>query len=113
MKARTLVFALLVTLAGSCSYQKLEFEKESGRINKVKKGDKFRVSLPEDHHTTYLWAFKKDIPVNKADYMGSVFHGTYVDFNFTAAGRGVGELTFYLYRAADTAQVKRYLVEIE
>jgi predicted secreted protein len=108
---RTFPFwALLLT---ACSYTKVEHEKGSGIPNKIKKGSKFCVSLPEDHSTKYLWTLKKDIPTLRVDYMGSVFHGTYVDFNFTAVGRGSEELTFYLYCAKDTQQVKTFVVEVE
>ena len=88
-------------------------EKAGGQVNKVKKGEKFMISLPENHSTTYLWTLKKDIPNTYVDYMGSVFHGTYVDYNFTAVRKGREELTLYLYSPKDTAQIKTFVVEIE
>ncbi|HXB38916.1 MAG TPA: protease inhibitor I42 family protein [Bacteroidia bacterium] len=113
MKSRMIIFSILITLLVSCGYKKIEIEKQSGRVNKVRKGDKFCISLPEDHNTKYLWTLKKDIPVNKVDYMGSVFHGTYTDFNFIAVGKGQEELTLYLYSARDTSAIKTFLVEVE
>lgn len=112
MKARSIIFFTLAWFAAACSYREIKFEKESGRPNKVKTGDKFRIALPEDHSTHYLWALHK-FPEGKITYMGSVFHGTYVDFNFTAVGKGTEELTLFLYRAKDTAQVKSFVVEVE
>ena len=102
-----------VLALAACSHRQIEFEKSSGQINKVKAGEKFRISLPEDHSTKYLWTLKKDIPNTRVDYMGSVFHGTYVDFNFEAVGKGREELELYLYCSRDTADIKTYLVEVE
>ncbi len=113
MKSRLIIFVFLSTFLVSCSLPKLEFEKASGKVNKVEKGKEFRISLPEDHSTMYLWTLKKDVNANKIDYMGSVFHGEYVDFNFTALRKGKEELTLYLYSPRDTAQVKTFVVEIE
>ena len=113
MKPRLIIFTLAVILLSACGYKKIEFEKQSGQVNKVKAGEKFCISLPEDHNTKYLWAMKKNSSEGKVDYMGSVFHGTYVDFNFVAVSAGQGELTFYLYCAKDTAQVKTFLVGVE
>jgi hypothetical protein len=113
MKSRMIIFTLLIILLSACGYKKIELEKQSGQINKVRKGGKFCISLLEDHNTKYLWTLKKDIPVNKVDYMGSVFHGTYTDFNFIAVGKGQEELTLYLYSARDTSVIKSFLVEVE
>lgn len=106
-------FIIPVLALAACSHRQLEFEKGSGQVNKVKKGEKFRISLPEDHGTKYLWTLKKDIPNTRVDYMGSVFHGTYVDFNFTAVGQGREELELYLYSHRDTSDRKTYIVEVE
>ncbi len=113
MKSRLIILIFLTLFIGSCSLQKVENEKGSGRANKVKAGSKFRISVPEDHSTMYLWTLKKDIPTNKVDFMGSVFHGTYVDFNFEAMRPGTEELSLYLYSPKDTSQVKTFVVEVE
>ena len=113
MKFRLIISFLLISLLNACSYTKVEFEKQSGQINKVKKGEKFCISLPEDHSTKYLWTLKKDIPNTRVDYMGSVFHGTYVDYNFVAVGSGREELTLYLYSPRDTSAIKTFVVEVE
>lgn len=113
MKIPAFILPVLVLALASCSHRQIEFEKGSGQVNHVKKGEKFRISLPEDHSTKYLWTLKKDIPTTRVDYMGSVFHGTYVDFNFTAVGPGREELELYLYCSKDTAARKTYIVEVE
>lgn len=97
----------------SCNYEKLEFEKASGKVNTIETGKKFRISLPEDHNTRFLWALQKDIPHTVVQYMGSVFHGTYVDFNFEAVAPGRQELGLYLYSAKDTTDKKVFVVEVE
>lgn len=113
MAIRVLTLFFTLFLLTSCYYQKLEDEKNTGKVNKVKRGDKFRVSLPEDHKTRFLWALKKDIPTTIVQYTGSVFHGTYVDFNFEAVGPGTQELDLILYSAKDTTDRKTFVVSVE
>jgi len=113
MKARPIIFIFLCLSLASCYYKKAEFEKSSGQVNKIKKGEKFRISLPEDHASKYLWALAKDIPTKRVQYNGSVFHGTYVDFNFEAVGKGREELSLFLYSAKDTLEKKAFVVEVE
>jgi predicted secreted protein len=112
MKARLVIYFICAVLLSACSYTKIEFEKESGKVNKLSVGQKFRVSLPEDHKSQYLWGLKTT-PGRNAEYINSVFHGTYVDFNFTALSPGSQDLTFYLYRARDTSLVKTFVVTVE
>jgi len=113
MKVRWIIFLLITLSFWDCSYPEVKLEKQGGQVNKVKAGEKFRISLPEDHNTKYLWTLKKDIPTTYVDYMGSVFHGTYVDYNFTAVRPGKEELTLYLYSPRDTAEIKTFVVEVE
>jgi len=113
MSPRLIIFAFLCLSLAFCSYKKADFEKSGGQVNKIKKGEKFRISLPEDHATKYLWALEKDIPTKRVQYNGSVFHGTYVDFNFEAVGKGREELSLFLYSAKDTLERKVFVVEVE
>ncbi len=107
------VVCIIAVLLLSCSYQKIEFEKQSRKTNTVKKGDKFCVSLPEDHTTLYLWSVNHDYDRKTISYIQSVFHGKTVEFNFEATNKGKTEITFYLYSFKDTSQVKTFLVEVE
>lgn len=110
---RFLSVLFLSALLVSCSYQKLEFEKESGKYNKVKAGKKFCIDLPEDHKTKYYWGIKHDYDKKTISYITSIFHGTYVEFSFEALSLGKTEITFYFSGYKDIAQTKTFLVEVE
>jgi predicted secreted protein len=110
---RILLLLIPVFLLLSCSYQKLEFEKESGKYNKVKAGKKFCIDLPEDHKTKYYWGIKHEYDKKVISYITSIFHGTYVEFNFEALSPGKTEITFYFAGYQDIAQTKTFLVEVE
>ena len=107
-----LAFLLIVSFY-SCSYQKLEFEKQSGKTNSVKAGEKFCVSLPEDHKTKYYWSVNHDYDKKVLSYINSVFHGKTVEFNFEAPAKGKTEITFFLNSYKDTTQTKTFLLEVE
>lgn len=104
---------LLALMAVSCSYKKVEFEKSTGKYNKVKAGEKFCVDLPEDHKTNYYWGVKHDYDKKSVSYIASVFHGTYVEFNFDALAPGKTEITFSLSGYNEVKDTKTFLIEVE
>jgi predicted secreted protein len=114
--SKTISVSAALFLLASCSNPALEFEKASGKFNRIKNGQKFSVLLPEDHTTHYYWTLKDSYDRNKVQYMGSVFHGQnskQVEFRFQAAQSGRTELGFQLFSYRDTAEVKTFLVEVE
>ena len=113
MKLHLLLASLLITICTSCSYNQAQFEKQSGKVNKVRSGEKFYVSLPEDHKTKYYWGVNHDYNKNTISYIASVFHGTTVEFNFEGLKPGKTEITFFMYSYQDTSQTKTYVIEVE
>ncbi len=113
MKFFLLPVFLLVAGLYSCSYQKLEFEKKSGKTNVVKAGEIFCISLPEDHKTKYYWGVTHDYNKKVLSYITSSFHGKTVAFNFETIAKGKTKITFFLYSYRDTSQTKTFVVEVE
>jgi predicted secreted protein len=108
----SLVFALLLC---NCSYKKLEFDTKSGKTNTVKAGDKFRISLSENHEQNYYWSLRHNSNKKAADYLGSVFHGDKsgdVDFNFEALEAGEAEFSFNLNHYNDSTSSVTYRVTV-
>jgi predicted secreted protein len=108
-----LALCLPLFLLFSCSYQKLEFEKASGKYNKIKSGENFRISLPEDHKTKFYWGIQHEYDKKTISYIASIFHGTYVDFNFEALAPGKTEITFNLNGYNEVKETKTFLIEVE
>lgn len=68
----TLLFAII--LLSSCSYQQVR--QEAPTENHFSRGEKFRITLPENHTTGYMWQMNNNFDTKVLDYYGSVFHGT-------------------------------------
>jgi predicted secreted protein len=100
---------------GGCSYKKIEFDTKSGKINTVKAGEKFTVSLIENHEQNYYWILRENSNKRAVDYLGSVFHGNksgQVDFNFQALKTGTAEFRFNLNHYNDSTQNRIFKVEV-
>lgn len=104
---------LFIFILGGCSYKKIEFDTKSGKVNIVKAGDKFRVTLIENHQQNYNWSLRHNSNKKAIDYLGSVFHGDKsgeVDFNFEALHAGEGELILTLNHYNDSTESRVYKV---
>ena len=100
---------------GACSYKKVEFDVQSGKTNTVKVGEKFRITLLENHLKNYYWILRENSNKRGVDYLGSVFHGDKsgeVDFNFEPLQTGSATLTFNLNHFNDSTQTKVFKVEV-
>ena len=97
----------------SCSYK--QADKVAPLENVVTKGEKFRISLPENHTTGYMWQINNTFDDKVLDYYGSVFRGNEkgVDFNFTAIEKGKVTLNFALIKYHDTTEVKQFIVDVK
>ena len=96
----------------SCSYQ--QANNVAPLENIFKSGEKFRITLPENHTTGYMWLMNNVYDEKVLDYYGSVFHGNEkgVDFNFSALNKGKTTLTFALVKYQDTTEVKQFIIDI-
>lgn len=96
----------------SCTYQ--QADKVAPLENTITKGEKFRITLPENHTTGYMWQINNTFDDKILDYYGSVFRGNEkgVDFNFTAIKKGKAKLNFTLIKYRDTAEVKQFIIDV-
>lgn len=113
---RTIYLIAIIALFNACTSKEAEFEKSSGKTNKFKVGDKFKISLPEDHTKDGLWSIGNTHDKKMLEYINSVFHsndGGSVDFNFEAIGKGKTEIQLNKSMALDTMQKVNFVIEIE
>lgn len=97
----------------NCTYQKAD--KVSPMVNEIQKGEKFSITLPEDHATGYSWQINNGFDSKILDYYGSVFRGNEkgVDFNFVAFEKGKATVNFALIKYHDTSEVKQFIVDVK
>lgn len=101
-----------VILLISCGLPQIN--KEAPEINELKLNNKFRINLPEDHRTGYMWQLNPDFDKGKINNLGPVWHGNEkgVDFNLEATAAGQTTLTFVLRKHTDTTDVKNFIIKI-
>jgi predicted secreted protein len=97
----------------SCSYQQIV--NEAPTENEIKSGEKFRITLQENHTTGYMWQINNSYNNKILDYYGSVFRGNEkgVDFNFTALKKGKTTVNFALIKYHDTTDVKQFIIDVQ
>jgi hypothetical protein len=97
-----------------CSCQLTELKKEAPGINSVKVGDRFRITLSENHSKGETWQLKRDENCQAFDYLGSVWHGAEkgVDFNLKSLSSGQYTLSFTKRNYQDSLDTKQYIVNI-
>lgn len=112
MKTYLFVF-LILSILSSCSYQ--QTTKEAPLENTIKIGEKFRITLPENHTTGYMWQINSNYDSKILDYYGSVFRGNEngVDFNFKTLEKGKATLNFALIKYRDTSEVKQFIIDVK
>lgn len=105
-------FSVILLLLAGCSLPKLE--KEAPGINEVKNRAKFRINLPENHTSGYLWQLSPDFDRNVIENLGPVWHGNEkgIDFNLKASAVGQTTLNFALRKYTDTLDVKNFIIKI-
>ncbi len=108
-----ILFILATLILSACNYQ--QASKEAPQENNIELGEKFRISLPENHTTGYLWQMKSDYNSKVLDYYGSVFRGNEkgVDFNFKTLEKGKATLNFALIKYRDTSEVKQFIIDVK
>jgi predicted secreted protein len=97
----------------SCTYQ--QADKVAPLENVINKGEKFRITLPENHSTGYMWQINNTFNDKVLDYYGSVFRGNEkgVDFNFTAIEKGKATVNFASIKYNDTSEVKQFIIDVK
>lgn len=110
-----LCISIFTLLLCGCSYKKIEFDSQSGKTNSVKVGEKFRITLSENHQQNYYWSLRHNSNKQAVDYLGSVFHGDKsgeVDFNFVALQVGETEINLNYYHYNDSTSSVTYRVTV-
>lgn len=112
MKKMIIIVACNLFLV-SCYYKQLD--KEAPAENSITAGEKFRITLPENHTTGYSWQINNSFDNKVLDYYGSVFRGNEkgVDFNFTALEPGKATVNFALINYHDTTEVKQFIINVK
>lgn len=113
---KVIYLILIIALFNACASKEAEFEKSSGKTNKFKVGEKFKINLAEDHTKDGLWSIGNKHDNNVVTYINSVFHsndGGSVDFNFEAKTKGKTEIQLNKSMAQDTMQRANFVIEIE
>ncbi len=112
VKSATHFLVGLLILMSGCTLPQLN--KEAPEINTVEKNKKFRINLPENHSTGYLWQLSAGFDKTVAEDLNAVWHGNEkgIDFNFKSGESGETTLTFVLRKHTDTSNVKSFIVKI-
>jgi predicted secreted protein len=110
---KLLSIIFLFVLLSSCSYK--QATKESPAENEFNIGEPFRITLPENHTTGYMWQINNNYDSKILDYYGSVFHGNEkgVDFNFKTLAQGKSTVNFALIKYQDTLEIKQFVINVK
>lgn len=102
----------LVCLLTACRLQPVDAP--SPAVNTVVKGEKFRITLPEEHRSGYLWQLAGGNEEMLLKDLGAVWHGNEkgVDFNYQALATGQATLTFYKRKYTDTSEIRSFILKI-
>ena len=107
-----LLLNILVGPFLSCSLKQIK--SESPEINNIILNDKYKINLPEEHSSGYLWQLSENYDKNIIDNLNTVWHGNEkgVDFNFNTLAIGQTTLNFVLRKHNDTTEIKHFVVNI-
>ncbi len=103
---------LLQCLLTGCRYQEVKYAYP--QENEVKKGEKFRITLPENHVEKESWSLQPGYDARVVRRLNEVWHGNEkgIDFNFEALSAGTTTLSFTQRKYADTLQTVDYKLKI-
>lgn len=112
MKTKIIFLFCLLFVLNGCTLPQLD--KETPSVNEVGIHTKFRINLPENHTTGYLWQLNQNFDKALLEEMNAVWHGNEkgIDFNFKSLKVGETTLTFVLRKHTDTSNVKSFVVKI-
>jgi len=112
-KIYTLLFLFfLISCFQFCSLAQIK--DESPNVNIIKTGSKFKINLPEEHSSGYLWQLSENYDRTIINDLGAVWHGQTkgIDFNLEALSVGQTTLSFVLRKYNDTTSNKNFIVNI-
>jgi hypothetical protein len=105
------ILLILITLCAGCRYR--ELADPSPFIHEVSVGEKFRVTLPENHAQKENWNMLDDYNHNMVQRLGDVWHGDDkgLDVNLRCTAKGTTQLTFVKRIFGDTMEIRKFLVK--
>ena len=103
---------ILISCFQFCSLPQIK--DESPKINFVKKGTKFRINLPENHSSGYIWQLSEKYDKSLIKDLEAVWHGNEKGIDFNLQALSVGQTTLYLTlrKYTDTSSNKTFIVNI-
>lgn len=101
-----------LVLFQNCSM--IELNKELPAINEVTPDTKFRIILPENHTSGYIWQLNQDYDQKVIERINEVWHGNDkgIYFNLRSLAAGQTTLTFVSRKYTDTSDIKHFIVKI-
>lgn len=101
-KGGTMLALFLLFILQACSYRVID--KEAPEINKVKKGEKFTIILPENHAENFIWRLKVKENSQVLKSINAVWHGNEkgIYYNFEALNKGSDSLLFTQMKMQET-----------
>lgn len=102
----------ILTFCSACSLQEIKLEEPA--VNTLTIGKKYRISLPEEHNSGYIWQLSENYDKTIIDNINTVWHGNEkgIDFNFNTLAAGQTTLTFIKRKYTDTLKIKHFVVKI-
>ena len=106
---RLLLFCVVFV---SCRYH--EVKEPAPFVNDLEQGQKFRITLPEDHSQKESWNILDDFDHGVIQHLADVWHGNEkgLDVNLRCMSPGTTQLTFVKRRYSDTLEIRKYLVRV-
>lgn len=106
------LIAIATFFFASCSYQTIKVN--DPQPCEVKLHKKFRINLPEDHRTGYVWQLNDEYDKTILDRMNTVWEGNDngVYFYFTAVKPGITILNFTSRNYDDINSIKEITIKI-
>jgi len=116
MKIKLVKKILLLNILGGtlCSCGLKQINSEYPIVNEISVHERFRINLPEEHSSGYIWQLSENFDEKIIDNFNTVWHGHAkgVDFNFNTIATGQTTLSFVLRKHTDTSEIKHFIVNI-
>lgn len=92
----------------------IDIKKEAPEVNELNTETEFRIILPEDHRTGYMWQLTQDYNTANIQQINEVWHGNEkgIYFHLKTLSPGETKLTFISRKYTDTADIKHFIVKI-
>ncbi len=103
---------LLLFVLSNCSLNQIK--NEAPLVNAIKLSKKFKINLPEEYKSGYIWQLNDNYNKTILTNINTVWLGDKkgIDFNFEALSVGEVTLTLIKRKYVDTIENKTFIVKI-